>query len=358
MNKKYKEIKISYSSVEDFYNDIEIKTTDSFVLKPQALELLKQFLLQNEYLYYEVKAELYGIHQNPIIGFKTNKYSKKEFLNKFILNTKKINNLEGKFDVEDLETAIKNGFLSVKDWTNASFWVSTIKNNPKYMQNTPKELRNDKKFLLQIVDTRPEVLEYVSDELKSDKEFILAALLIESQCLKYASKELRNDKEVIICAIDSETRFINSDWYHLAKDDEDIILHAVKEDASTIQYACDEIKNDRKFILDAIEYNTYILKYLPEHFKNDKELVLKAVNIGGLVLEFASQTLKNDKEVVLKAIATSFGDAYAYASSELKRDKTVVLQALKWKKSIFELIPEELKNDKEIISTANSAIFQ
>lgn len=115
MNKKNKEIKISYLSVEDFYNDIEIKTGDSFVLKPQALELLKQFLLQNEYLYFEAKAELFGIHQNPIFGFKTNKYSKKEMLNEFFLNIKEANNLEGKFDVEDLETAIKNGFLSVKD---------------------------------------------------------------------------------------------------------------------------------------------------------------------------------------------------------------------------------------------------
>ncbi|ENY70249.1 Hypothetical protein MBVG_1210 [Mycoplasmopsis bovigenitalium 51080] len=343
MNKKYKEIKISYSSVEDFYNDIEIKTADSFVLKPQALELLKQFLLQNEYLYFEAKGELYGAHQNPIFGFKTNKDSKKEFLNNFILHTKKINNLKGKFNVEDLETAIKKGVLSVKDWKNASFWVWAIKNNPKYMQNTPKELTNDKEFLLRIIDRRPEVLEYVSDELKSDKEFILAALLIESQCLKYASKELKTDKEVIICAIDSHTRFINSDWYHLSKDDTDIILNAVNEDASTIQYACDEIKNDRKFMLDAIDYNIYILKYLPQHFKNDKELVLKAINIEGLALEFASKELKNDKEVVLKAIDNSFGEAFAYASNKLKRDKTVLLQALKWNEELSELIPEELK---------------
>ncbi|WP_434337169.1 DUF4116 domain-containing protein [Mesomycoplasma conjunctivae] len=44
------------------------------------------------------------------------------------------------------------------------------------MQNTPKELTNDKEFLLQIIDTRPEVLEYVSNELKNDNEIHFQAI--------------------------------------------------------------------------------------------------------------------------------------------------------------------------------------
>ncbi|VEU66242.1 Uncharacterised protein (plasmid) [Mesomycoplasma conjunctivae] len=44
------------------------------------------------------------------------------------------------------------------------------------MQNTPKELTNDKEFLLQIIDTRPEVLEYVSDKLKNDNEIHFQAI--------------------------------------------------------------------------------------------------------------------------------------------------------------------------------------
>ena len=56
----------------------------------------------------------------------------------------------------------------------------------------PKELKNDKKIVLEAVKQNGDALQYASEELKNDKEVVLEAVKRNRLALQYASKELKN----------------------------------------------------------------------------------------------------------------------------------------------------------------------
>jgi hypoxanthine-guanine phosphoribosyltransferase len=78
-----------------------------------------------------------------------------------------------------------------------NFSTSTEK---KKQKSTIKELKNNKKLVLESIKEDGTSMEFVSKQLKSDKEFMLEAFKLNSGCLYYASEKLKNDKEFILDA--------------------------------------------------------------------------------------------------------------------------------------------------------------
>lgn len=152
-------------------------------------------------------------------------------------------------------------------------------------------LRNDKTFILELVQMQGDALRCASEELRNDKEIVLAAATEHDKAFKYASKELKSDREFVLELIKL------SMWWILA-------------------YVSDDLKNDRELILVAVKQNGFGLKYASDEFKNDKEIVLAAVNQTGFGLKYASEELKNDTDIVFAAVKQT-GGASEYAGEEL-----------------------------------------
>ncbi|KAF0981765.1 hypothetical protein FDP41_012422 [Naegleria fowleri] len=99
------------------------------------------------------------------------------------------------------------------------------------------------------------------------------------------------------------------------------------------------------------------LKFMPNHLQGDREIVEQAVCINGLNLEYASEALRNDREIVLKAIRSN-PCSYVHASSQLKRDMDFKKQCLnivlnkdgiEQKGAISSYIQTMFSDDKEMV---------
>lgn len=110
-----------------------------------------------------------------------------------------------------------------------------------------------------------------------------------------------------------------------------------------------------EIIRDDLNYK----KLIEDGCNDRKEEVIMAVSVDGYQLKYASDRLKGDFLVVLTAIHQE-GHALIYASEKMKSNKQIVLEALKYCylfaiEDLLDSIPLDLRNDPDVIKTANEA---
>ena len=74
--------------------------------------------------------------------------------------------------------------------------LQAIKQNIKALQYASDDLKNYKKFILNIIRTNGLVLEFVIDKFKNDRDIVSEAVKQNGHALQYASDDLRNDIEI------------------------------------------------------------------------------------------------------------------------------------------------------------------
>lgn len=194
----------------------------------------------------------------------------------FILKLLKFNYLDFAYvdyelraDREFMQNAIsENGetieFANYELRNNKEFMLQAIEMNHICFVYASDRLKNDKEFMLQAIDKNYMVIEYAKNIFRDDKEVVLACLEQDNYglSLSHASDRLRNDKEFMLQVVDVNVKALKYLSDRL-KNDSDFILNAFDKDNRSIEYASNELKANNQFISKINEkiYESIILEY-------------------------------------------------------------------------------------------------
>jgi hypothetical protein len=236
--------------------------------------------------------------------------------------------------------------------------INTVSNNLYFGDKSPEKLKNDKDFVLAVVNNFGLALQYASDEVKANPKVVLAAVNNFGLALKYASDKMKANPKIVMAAIS----YLSSPWKDASKAlkaDRDFVLAALRKNVTVWKYVSETFKNDRNFVLAALLENSNLWGSVSETFKNDRDFVLAALRVNSDVWAYVSETFKNDRDFVLAALRVN-SDVWAYVSNDGKFTVTYLdKQELfglhrfldeKYKLSPF-LIPDKHRSDvfKEIL---------
>lgn len=122
----------------------------------------------------------------------------------FKINNQKLffNNVElfNYFNISDYILNNENELtlqLVIDKSINYDKWTALIEKNFEQIKNVPKDLFNNRNFLVSIIKYNESCLEYASDEIKDDKSFILFVISIQPKSIIYASTRLQNDIDIL-----------------------------------------------------------------------------------------------------------------------------------------------------------------
>ena len=125
------------------------------------------------------------------------------------------------------------------------------------------------------------------------------------------------------------------------------------------------IKNITDFnyedLLLLVEKDPYILLLTKENYFNDKKIMLEAVKCNMQILDYAGENLLKDIDIFNAALESklkwNFNKVWSLFDSSLFKDKKIVLEIIKENYYIYEKLPENLKNDDDIINYAKKDIY-
>lgn len=125
------------------------------------------------------------------------------------------------------------------------------------------------------------------------------------------------------------------------------------------------IKNITDFnyedLLLLVEKDPYILLLTKENYFNDKKIMLEAVKCNMQILDYAGENLLKDKDIFNAALESKikwgFNKVWSLFDSSLFKDKKIVLEIIKKNFYIYEKLPENLKNDDDIINYAKKDMY-
>ena len=152
-----------------------------------------------------------------------------------------------------------------------------------------------------------EVIREQLEELSNNRDAIMAVLKSNPDLYKHMSEKLRNDPEILRTALESNKM---SAWD---------ITHYAGPGALT--------KENIKLAIDKEALDQYnIRQYFPD--------------------------LLNDKEIMLYYIETVNEGVYRIITDKLQGDRDIILAAVKKDINLYQIIPEEFRNDPEILHIA------
>jgi hypothetical protein len=186
----------------------------------------------------------------------------------------------------------------------------------------------DKDLVFNIINEKgyATILSLASDEIKNNKDLVLTALKTDPYCYMYVGERIKYDR--------------------------DVILAAIRSNADAFSDAPENIQNDHKFIQMAVSYNPKSLNYVSESLRNEPDIIMAAANDKTFAaLEFASSRLREDPVFVMQMIEKC-GDNICFAADWMRAEKQFVIAAIHAGVSsrTLEYLPENLRNDEEIIS--------
>ncbi len=158
-----------------------------------------------------------------------------------------------------------------------------------------RNLFNDRNFMLKLLLLELSSMKIIISKYAEVYEEIGTAK-------KLLNKTLRNDKQFILDLVQRNTR----GWYiaseHLQQDKE-IFFATVKRYGLFLSKASDEIKKDKKIVLAAVKSAGMALKLASNDIKNDQSVVLAAsIQSAGYALKFASKQIQINKKLITQLI--------------------------------------------------------
>jgi hypothetical protein len=141
----------------------------------------------------------------------------------------------------------------------------------------------------------------------------------------------------------------------ISENNKELALEILKEGKPNFYYLFHpEIKKDKDIVFETIKNNelNFILQDIPKEVFDDKEFLLKCFNQNPYLIRVFPE-LEKDKENVLKAVSMIVIPClYKTLSDEMKWDKDVVIRALETDGRTLYYVPEDLKNDKDVLIAA------
>jgi len=131
------------------------------------------------------------------------------------------------------------------------------------------------------------------------------------------------------------------------KDDKETVLTVVGKRGSLLKHASSRLKNDLDVVRKAMNQDVESFQYADPSIKNNKSLVLSAFR-GHIPFQLIPEAMRNDKDVILAAIKSSSSNL-AFVPEEYRNNRELVLKALEKDGKAIYVIPEGFRNEKAFL---------
>merc|ERR1712187_899186 len=105
----------------------------------------------------------------------------------------------------------------------------------------------DREIMQEAIKQDCAMLATCDDCLRDDKEFVLPILEVKGQALQHTSKRLQGDREVVLVAVQQYGHALEHASAELRADRE-VVLAAVRQDKWSLSLACKELRSDEEMI--------------------------------------------------------------------------------------------------------------
>ena len=197
------------------------------------------------------------------------------------------------------------------------------------MKNMPNELKNDRAFMIRLINEFSGIYPKISLKLQKDKEIANLAFSKYGEGKKYADNSImKKEKTLSIVLGDGSKLHSLSDEF---KNDKDVVIYAIygERGFTAFDYIGDTLKNDKEFmnLMKKLKESNISLKYAPVDIRNNRDIIKRYICEEGRTEEFqyASDKIRNDKEFIIDLIEQNseelfIVDLYDYIGDKLKND--------------------------------------
>jgi len=194
----------------------------------------------------------------------------------------------------------------------------------------PEEFRNDRAFIMRLLEIDGAFLADIPLNFQQDKELAILSLHAGAD-FNLLDQSFRGDFEVMLVAIKCAGFFPERSPFAQVslelRGDKKLAIEAIKRDAKAFQFIDKSLLSNQSFLIQSLQYNAPVFEFFPSAIQDDPEFVLNVISGGfGIdvgILEWASQKILDNKEVILEAIDRDH-NSYRFASKRLKLHPAVL----------------------------------
>lgn len=284
-------------------------------------------------------------------------------------------------NVQFIDKLIKRNFEYFK-FASASLkvdeeYIKSVVNHNIYSDNylileyVSTELRNNDKYMLELIKENPKAFQFASASVRSDYDVINIVLDKNEKMYKYLSTEFQFNQEIYMKVLN-----LNGDMYselpyelRASKDIYLLALRNCRKYENLLQYASDEICDNEECVKISLDFFSSSIKFASSRLRNNKELVLKALNINRKKngIEFISR--KEKEEYLNEYFNSDFydntnewnyewysylqyeeGDLLEYASDELRSDLDFMVPFIKENPFLYRFALGEVRDNESIVN--------
>lgn len=230
---------------------------------------------------------------------------------------------------------------------NKYYLLKLIETSNNKFKSIPDYIKNDIEFILEVNKIYPKCIFYISDKLKNNRNFILKIVKYNGKNYRYIIDIFKNDIEFIIEANKTYPRSLYYVPEYILS--EDIILKLLKIDINNFNYIPEIFKNNKNIILNAVKIFPNLLYHEFEIIKNincDKNFILELIKINYKNYKYIPENYKNDKDIIFNYI--KLDSLFLKDKNNLEYDKNILLKILNESESYKNIILELIEINIEI----------
>lgn len=255
---------------------------------------------------------------------------------------------DGKSVIRDNSSLVEHASDEIKDDKN--FVLRLVQKNGKTLRFVSDRLKNDPEVVNAAVQYCPEAYRFASGEIREKKDFLIALLRNKIRVLRYATDLFKADKEVVSVAVDYDYTH-NSILLHIGnqlKRDWPFMVGIIRRHPAKIHSISDELKSNKKFLLEVIEVKPELLLFLSQSLNFDRVFLLEACKKNPLAFQYLVGDFKGEREFVLDVVARC-PEMFQYATPILRADPDFVLETVKRNPGALDYASPELFAQREFM---------
>lgn len=240
--------------------------------------------------------------------------------------------------------------------SDKSYALDIVKSNGWAIKYVTESLRNDREIVYWAVKDKPESFQFARGSLKDDIKFVSNLMESHPAIFEYASERVRSDRTLALKAISAKPELLSSVAGSLVGD-ESLAVTAMKESNGKIFHMAPEwVRSNKKVAQAVLVGNPQGACALAGTLKDDKELALLALSNDptGDVYRCFSKNLQGDRDVAFLAVRQNFNNLSPPRYSEtrvpetLKNDRQFALMVVRERGWLLKYFPENIRADKEV----------
>ena len=161
---------------------------------------------------------------------------------------------------------------------------------------------NSIEYAVEVVKNNAYSYYYLNDKLKNDKSIIIAAVMTDIDLFSYIPKTFKNNRKFILEIIE-ECPLIIENISDELKNDKMIIWKGLQQDGWILKYASNEIKDNIVFVLEAVKSTPEAIEFATQRIQDiaknsqDAETNLKAYIKAEKLMHYINKGLQEKKEL-------------------------------------------------------------